>query len=526
VGLRLAVSVLAALVALALAASTPVHARAADGAARPGCDYSRPAVAHRAGGARLARQPARRPIPCLTRVGQTSEAATIGVTRSGAVFFAPLNRNIAPPPMNVLQGPELVVRSRDQGAIWTALNSGSPTTGGLVPPWMSVDPVTSRIWFVTTLPTLCGARISWSDDGGDRWRANPSVGCPGQGSERVLEGPAPRRGATPTGYPHVVYYCGNATDVMPSILWCYRSLNGGRTFTVLRAHPDPAGPPGACGVNHAARPGTVGPDGALYFPLDLCGDLGVAISRDEGATWHRRLVAHTNVRDLYITSLATDSSGNVYIAWVAGTGPASGGDGCCSLGGLPYLTVSRDHGRTWSKPIMIAAPGVRKVAHTAIAATGTGHIAVAYLGRADGGASYSGYITESRDALARRPVFLSAAVNDPARPLISAPRRETFGDRLFYISDAFGPDGVPWAGFQCAYESSARASASASRAGWRLPRRPAAGVRASSASTSTATAARASSRSTSSSTASDRGRGAGATSGPSRSRASRARRSR
>src|SRR5262249_29240171 len=146
----------------------------------PGCAPSRPAVAHRLGGQRLARQPAHPPIPCLTVVGQTSESAAVGVTRSGAVLYAPLLQNSAAPPTNVLQGPESVVRSNDRGATWTTLDSGGPTTGGLVPPWMSVDPQTSRIWFATTLPGLCGARISWSDDDGDHWTTNPSVGCPAQ----------------------------------------------------------------------------------------------------------------------------------------------------------------------------------------------------------------------------------------------------------------------------------------------------------------------------------------------------------
>ena len=123
----------------------------------PGCDPSRPAVAHRLGGQRLARQPAHPPIPCLTVVGQTSESAAVGVTRSGAVLYAPLLQNSAAPPTNVLQGPEFVVRSNDRGATWTTLDSGGPTTGGLVPPWMSVDPHASRIWFAIvargTLPT-------------------------------------------------------------------------------------------------------------------------------------------------------------------------------------------------------------------------------------------------------------------------------------------------------------------------------------------------------------------------------------
>ena len=95
----------------------------------PGCDPSRPAVAHRLGGQRLARQPAHRPIPCLTVVGQTSESAAVGVTRSGAVLYAPLLQNSAAPPTNVLQGPESVMRSNDRGATWTTLDSGGPTTG-------------------------------------------------------------------------------------------------------------------------------------------------------------------------------------------------------------------------------------------------------------------------------------------------------------------------------------------------------------------------------------------------------------
>lgn len=391
----------------------------------------------------------------MTLVGQSVESATIGVTRSGTVVYAPLDPNDATPPQNVVQGPEYAAGSDDDGATWTALGSGGPTTGSLVPPWMDVDPVTSRIWFVTTLPSLCGARISWSDDDGRHWATNPSVGCPGQGSERVLEGPPPRGGARPHGYPHVVYYCGNGTDIEPSVLYCYKSLDGGRTFTSVGGFPDP-GPPGYCGVEHAARPGIVGPNGFLYFPLDLCGQLGVAISRDEGATWQRLPIATTDIQDLYITSAAADSAGNVYIAWVAGSGAAAGVGGA----GLPYLVLSKNDGQTWSRPMMIAAPGVQQVRHVAITATGVGRIALAYLGASttDAGAPFSGYITESSNALSRRPVFMSAAVNDPARPLIAqpfitGPAQEPFGNRLFLIADAFAPDRTAWAAFHCAYES-------------------------------------------------------------------------
>ncbi len=98
-------------------------------------------------------------------------------------------------------------------------------------------------------------------------------------------------------------------------------------------------------------------------------------------------MANTNIQDMYITSIATDSDGNVYIAWLGGRGHARGNGGT----GLPYLTISRDHGSKWSKPMMIASPGVGEARHEGVTAT-----------------------------------------------------------RLFVISDAFAPGGDAWAAFHCA----------------------------------------------------------------------------
>lgn len=422
-------------VAALFAAPTAVAKPGSDSKAGPGCDPARPAVAHRAGGVALSPQPDNRPIPCETVVGPTTESADVGVGRSGAVFYAPLNENTAPPPRNVLEGPEFVVRSKDRGATWTVLDSGGPTTGGLVPPWMGVDPRTSRIWFATTLPGLCGARISWSDDDGKRWQTNPSVGCPAQGANKVLEGPPPKSGAEPAGYPHVVYYCANGEDVRASMVYCYKSLDGGESFGFVGGMPDPELPPG-CTERHPARPGVVGPDGGLYFPTQVCGVLGIAISRDEGATWSQRQIATTEIEDIYIASIAVDARGNLYIAWIG-------------EGDLPRLTISRDRGRTWSDPIKLVAPGVRQVRRVAITARRRGQIALAYLGTTDG-EHFDGYITESANALAKRPRFWSAPVNDPASPLINASDDQTFGDRFFYGTVVVAPDANVWAGFHCA----------------------------------------------------------------------------
>jgi hypothetical protein len=430
--------VFALIACVVLAASVAPSAVAKRRPPGPGCEPARLAVAHYGGGVPAPGRRSSAPVACETFVGTTSEAGSVGVTRSGSVFYAPLLENTSPPPQNTLEGPEWVVRSRDLGATWTKLDSGGPTTGGLVPPWLSIDPKTSRIWFATTLPALCGARVSWSDDDGDHWQTGAGVPCPSQGGEKLLEGPPPVSGARPVGYPHVVYYCANEIDPAPSNLWCYRSLDGGQTFAFTGAFSDPPQPPG-CAERHPSRPGVVGSDGVLYFPTILCGTLGVAISRDEGASWQFRPDIASGFQDIYTTGTAADRHGGLYFAY---RGP----------GALPYLTTSRDHGATWSAPTMVAAPGVQSVRRVAVAVRRRGEVALSYLGTTDG-AHFNGYITKSHNVFKDRPRFWSASVNDPSRPLVNAADSETFGDRFFYGGVAFAPHGTVWAGFHCAKTS-------------------------------------------------------------------------
>ena len=47
---------------------------------------------------------------------------------------------------------------------------------------------------------------------------------------------------------------------------------------------------------------------------------------------------------------------------------------------LPYLAVSKDHGATWGKPIMIAPPGVHESNFPTIDASRPGHIAIGFPG--------------------------------------------------------------------------------------------------------------------------------------------------
>ncbi len=448
-----------ALVALALVAVPLCVATAgARAALRTGCDSTRPAVGYRPGGGALSPQPRDAPVPCLEVVsGRAGESATVAVTHTGRVLYAPIVKNDLAAPLDD-RGPADLAKSDDGGASWQAVAPGSPDHVLDVPPWMTRDPATGRIWFASVLPGLCGSELSWSDDDGRKWTTNPAVGCPGMGSLRTLEGPAPAGGTRPTGYPHVVYLCSNLNDFSASNLWCYRSLDGGHSFAVTGGFPDPPPRPD-CGTEHAARPGAVGVDGDLYFPVYQCGDLSVAISRDEGTTWQLVHVAESPVQDLYISSLAADDQGNLYLAWIAGDGGAGGGSAPGApnpategiLGeGTPMLSLSRDRGATWSAPAALAPPGTGSARHIAVTAEGSGQVAVSFLASADGGSHLNGYLAETPNALAPAPLWWAASLNDPRTPLLSTSDPETFGDRLFFITDAFSPQGQPWAAFHCA----------------------------------------------------------------------------
>jgi hypothetical protein len=436
-------------IAVALAGLLVTPGAAGAASAGPGCDPGRPATAHRAGGIPVNPQPPGAPFPCMTFTGPTTDSAAIGVTGAGTVFYGPIEQvqpNPVPAPAKIVM-PTIVARSSDLGADWenrVPSAGGAPFSdhGGLTD-WLSVDPETSRVWYATPAAP-CGATLSWSDDEGDTWGHLANVGCPAQGANALIEGPPPPGGARPSGYPHVVYYCANAGEVPlgdQSYLACYRSLDGGRSFRPIGSSPDKVPPRTECGtVVRETRVGAVGRDGRLYFPQNVCGaetELRLAISDDEGDSWRYAPIMKTEIQDLYPPALAVDADNDLFLAWKG-------------KGGLPFLTVSRDRGASWSAPIAVAAPGVKEIRRLALTARERGHVSISYLGSGDGGATWNAYITESRTALAVRPVFWSASVNDPAKPVALGTDEGTFGDRIQFLSGMIGADGTPWAAFHCA----------------------------------------------------------------------------
>ena len=80
--------------------------------------------------------------------------------------------------------------------------------------------------------------MSYSDDEGETWT---TLTVCGQFDHQSLFGGPPAT-STPTGYPHVVYYCaisGGALADSSTVTGCSRSRDGGLTFVPTESLPYP-----------------------------------------------------------------------------------------------------------------------------------------------------------------------------------------------------------------------------------------------------------------------------------------------
>jgi hypothetical protein len=314
-----------------------------------------------------------------------------------------------------------VVRSQDAGKSWDIVSPKlGPRNAQLLSldPYLYVDPATDRVYTIDL--TVACAYLSYSDDHGDSWTTNPlACGQPVNDHQSLFAGPPV---VSPTvGYKNIVYYCWN--DVGSSS--CSKSLDGGITFSSTGAPAFPGVDPDAsdqqaqlCGG--LAGHGFVGSDGTVFLPKGHCGQPWLAISHDEGRTWTRVRVASNGVRD-HEAGVATDAKGNIYYDYV-------GKDG------LPYLVISKDGGKHWSKPLEVGPPGLTEANLPGIAVGAPGKVAMVYMGsenspgaQKDGGSrdsskyknvTWNGYMTMTANAFAKDPVFYSGSVNDPKDPFI------------------------------------------------------------------------------------------------------------
>jgi hypothetical protein len=270
--------------------------------------------------------------------------------------------------------------------------------------------------------------------------------------------------SSPTiGYPNIVYLCaidGGALADASTATSCLKSLDGGIAWVRTGAPAytsDPRQEDGNRGIRGFCDGGTghgvVDTKGVVYLPRGWCGHPYLAISKDEGATWERVQVAdstmprHPSGVFEHEAAVAVDADGNIYYFWTA-------------RNRLPYLAVSRNGGKSFSKPMMIGPPGLKETWGPTIEVGDTGKIALAYVGstNAPGGDSpdgfgpeyteevtWNGYITTSIDALSKKPRFFTASVNPRFDPIM---RGECgvirCGAQLDFIDVVIGPDGAPW----------------------------------------------------------------------------------
>jgi hypothetical protein len=259
----------------------------------------------------------------------------------------------------------------------------------------------------------------------------------------VFTGPPARGAPQPQGYPDVVYLCANSpTEAAGPGRLCYRSLDGGGSFTPAGyVFPSPQGPPDSCQALEANN-GAVGPDGTVYQPVTCRAGAYVAVSSDEGASYAWRRVEgapgaqgiaglDAGVGGLQV---AVDDGGTVYALW--------------QTAGALQLTRSTDGARHFTAPLSVAAPGLRRVALPALGAGAPGEVGVAYYGATDEHAKrLSAYLTHSAQGAAPDPVFVSAALNDPARPLFQPSGIDGgLTPRADYVGAAYDAGGTLWGG--------------------------------------------------------------------------------
>jgi hypothetical protein len=452
----------------------------------PGCDATRPAVAHHAGQQVLSPQPTDGPVPCGMLTTFPTMENRLEVTNDNTVIYSPA----------LMGGPILSGAGhvpgwgREEGLART-FNDGRQWDGISIPVWpdlfvldgqtdnnIYVDHNTGRLFYYMQnsgpvgINTFCGggggATVAWSDTDGANWNwaFDNSHNC--AENPDVLSAKPTAAGAT-QGYPDVVYLCGDntssgvATTGTPGYS-CAKSLTGGSRWSGTGANGTVAGPlvdkvGTAAGVTAPAQGFYSGVAKDIFDPYPQCagkstsadadvqpltdGTLVVLVScnsnfylsesKDEGATWSivtriphggdLRIDSHNN---MFLLENSAASSGNAQL----------------------LLSHSTDLGLSWSPELNMVAPGVVKVgtyefAQGTYASGQVGDMAVTYYGSKANQSTSDGYITQTRDALDPNPIFWSGQVNSPSRPLLY--NTETDGNIGLTVLDIMGgalsPDG-------------------------------------------------------------------------------------
>lgn len=343
-----------------------------------------------------------------------------------------------------------VMRSQDEALTWTQVQEHVLLNSD---PMLWVDTETDRVFNAPMFPTLVCSTIYWSDDLGDSWDQANSAAC-GAGAfdhQKLATGkpgpdPNPLAGAT---YPTVAYLCYNAVTTTN----CAASYDGGLTWPVNRGTQvnllprqgaESQVPLTGCGSGQNGHP-TAAPDGTVVFARTGpgCPIPFLTVSRDSGLTW--TLVDGPDSPDP--TSLdpevAFSNNGTLYLLYQ-------------DAQFNEMLARSNDMGRSWSGPWNVMPPGVTTASFSALAAGSDGRVAMAFLGapEAKGNPSsvpdnttWSLYIVTSEDADTDAPTFFSYKVTPDSDPVQRGPIWQGGGGEpsrnlLDFIDGAIAPDGT------------------------------------------------------------------------------------
>lgn len=394
------------------------------------------------------------PFPSLAlksgRVGREAAEPTIGVDKQGRAFYAAATFDAFDAG---LLADTKVRRSTNNGQTWVDKTpDGVQDLPVTLDPYIYVEEDSGRVFNADLY--VGSTFLSFSDDGGETYTTNPVASGPtdaGNDHQTIFAGPVPPGSpliTTDPEFPEILYYCYNIVAASR----CSRSLDGGVTFATTGEAPYPGVNPSTgafCGGLH----GHVATDraGRVFLPRGFCGKPFVAVSDNAGTTWKRVKVSNISMPDNQ-ASIASDAKNNLYYVWYTDDDEFK----------LPYLAISRDNGNTWSKPFMIAPPGVREVQWPTVAAGANGRITIGFPGttqanQGDLTRPWDYYVVTSTNVLGSNPTFVSNIANSPSNPIHRGDCPGRCGNMLDFLDVIVSPakDHSVWATYvdTCGYEN-------------------------------------------------------------------------
>lgn len=373
-----------------------------------------------------------------TKLSRDSAEPTVGVTKQGTVFTTTAAFDT---PGGALAR-TVIHMSRDGGRSFRPIDAGidgSESNPTSLDPYVYVDPDFGRAFSVDLAGA--GTIITYTDDNGESFGQGFATVAGLNDHQTLTTGVPPKGNPTlvpidPT-FPKIVYYCVNTV----ARIACAHSLDGGRTYVEAGLSPSaPVSTTGGiiCGSLHGHV--VTDREGRLFLPRNECGKLVLGVSEDGGLTWTNRTVTTSFPGDDPDASVVADAAGNLYFTWYDAAHQ------------LPYLSVSKDHGATWSAPRMIAPPGVKNAWFPIVDAGDTGKIAIWFMGTTNGDAKdltrgWNTYVVMSTDALSANPTFVSTYTNKPGDPIHRGDCRSRCGSVFDFLDVVVAPNdqGRVWA---------------------------------------------------------------------------------